>query len=595
MKGSRVARGLWSGSVVASALLACVHVWAASAPLAAHASQSSLRNGVSPVPRVTAHAPMQAAAGEPALLPVNLPDLTGMHPSVQQQLRDAYAALQNLPPSGRAGGGRFSASRRVERSEAYGTLGKLLMAARYPDVAERCLRNAQTLAPSDLRWPYYLGHLFITAGALTEAVTPLEKALELRPDDFATLVWLGHIHIELGQPALAVPFLNKARALAPEAAAVWYQLGRASLAKQDYASAVKYLEEALRLNPAAAVIHQPLAMAYRGFGDLDKAQSNLDRIAGRGGAGATVTMPDPLMADLSTSLRSPDVFAELARQASARGQWLEAVTEFRKAIELAPANAVLHVGLAQTLNRMGDARAAMAELERAIAVDPSLAAAHVMKGALLERSGRDDRAIAEYTAAATNEPTLREAHFRLADALRRVGRLDSALSSYRRVLELAPDGEEARFGEAMALAQLSRHAEARDRLRDAMMRHPDQPAFAQALARLLAASPDPQVRDGRQALDLVTSLANQHKTTSVAETMAMALAEVGRFEDAVEWQRLAMAVAADAGHSDAAKRMAANLALYQRHEPCRTPWRADDPEYRPGPDVDPNLLDPNPL
>ena len=113
------------------------------------------------------------------------------------------------------------------------------------------------------------------------------------------------------------------------------------------------------------------------------------------------------------------------------------------------------------------------------------------------------------------------------------------------------------------------------------------------LARLLAASPDPQVRDGRQALDLVTSLATQHKTTSVAETLAMALAEVGRFDDAIEWQRLAMSVAADAGHSDAAKQMAANLALYLRHEPCRTPWRDDDPEYRPGPGVDPHLLDPN--
>jgi cytochrome c-type biogenesis protein CcmH/NrfG len=169
--------------------------------------------------------------------------------------------------------------------------------------------------------------------------------------------------------------------------------------------------------------------------------------------------------------------------------------------------------------------------------------------------------------------------------------------SYRRVLELepdspdSPDSEEARFGEAMALARLSRHAEARERLRVAMSLHPDQPAFPQALARLLAASPDPRVRDGRQALDLVQALAKEHKTTSVAETMAMALAEVGRFAEAAEWQRLAMSVAMDAGHPDAAQRMAANLALYQRQEACRTPWRDDDPEYRPGPKVEPGLLD----
>lgn len=537
---------------------------------------------------------MQSATAAPAtLLPIVLPDLSGMHESVQAQLREAYLSLRTISPSGQADA--VAAPRRAERSEAYGLLGKLLMAAKYPDVAEGCLRNAQTLAPDDFRWPYYLGHLFITEGVLTKAVTPLEQALRLHPDDFATLVWLGHVHIELGQPEVAVPFLTKARAVRPDTAAAWYQLGRASLAKQEYAGAVKYLEEALRLNPAAAVIHYPLAMAYRGLGDLEKAQANFDRTTGRGGPGVTVTMPDPLMADLSTILRSPEVFAELAQRASARGEWPEAAAQLRKAIELAPANVVLRMNLAQTLIRMGEARAALAELDKALGVDPALPPAHFMKGTLLERSGRDDQAIAEYTAAVTNDPTLREAHVRLADVLRRAGRLDAALSSYRRVLELAPDSEEARFGEAMALAQLSHHAEARDRLRDAMLRHPDQPAFTQALARLLAASPDPQVRDGRQALDLVTLLANQYKTTSVAETMAMAWAEVGRFEEAVDWQRLAMAVAADAGHSDAAKRMAANLALYQRHEPCRTPWRDDDPEYRPGPDVDPNLLGPNPL
>jgi tetratricopeptide (TPR) repeat protein len=545
---------------------------------------------------VTAQVSTQTAAvAEPGLVPVALPDLSGMHESVQQQLREAYTSIQSLSQAGRTTGGRTSASRRVDRGEAYGTLGKLLMAAKYPAVAERCFRNARLLTPDDFRWPYYLGQLFISEGALTEAVEPLERALALRPGDLATLVWLGHIHIELGQPQTAQAVLSRARALDPDSAAVLYQLGRASLAGRDFASAVRYLEGALRQNPAAAVIHYPLAMAYRGLGDLEKAQANLDRTAGRGGPGATVTMPDPLMADLSTILRSPEVFVELAQQASARGDWPEAAAQFRRAIEMAPANAAVRMGLAQTLSRMGDARTALAELDKAIGLDPSLAPAHFVKGVLRERSGRDERAIAEYTAAVTNDPAFREAHFRLADALRRVGRLDAALSSYRRVLELVPESEEAHFGEAMALAQLSRQAEARERLRAAINFYPHQPAFAQALARLLAASPDPQVRDGRQALELVQALANEHKTTSVAETMAMALAELGRFEEAVEWQRLAMSVAADGGHPEVAQRMAANLALYQRHEPCRTPWRDDDPEYRPGPAVDPGLLGQNPF
>jgi tetratricopeptide (TPR) repeat protein len=569
-------RGLLSGLVAVSVLLALGRRLAASVTISGT--------------RVTS---THVSAAEPILLPVVLPDLKGMHESVQKQLREAYASLLMLQ-SGKETQKPASEPQRGQRNEAYGDLGKLLMAGNYLDVAEHCFRNAQTLAPGDFRWPYYLGHLSISKGGLTTAAEHFEQVVRLRPMDFATLVWLGYVYTELGRPDAAEAILTKASALGPDIPAVLYQLGRASLAKQDYATAARHLEEALRLNPAATVIHYPLAMAYRALGDLEKAQSNLDRIKGRAGPGAAMTVPDPLMAEVRTILRSPEVHGELGQQASARGDWPEAAKQFRKALDLSPDSADMRVNLALTLNRMGDARAAMAELEAAIRLDPRLARAHFMMGTLQERSGRDQEAIDRYTAAVTHDPGLVEAHLRLADALRRIGRLEASLSSYQQVLELDPDREEARFGEAMALVRLTRHREARERLRVAMNLHPEQPAFAQALARLLAASHDPQVRDGQRALELVQTLAAEHKTTSVAETMAMALAEVGRFADAAEWQRLAMVVAVDAGHPDAARRMAANLALYQRHEACRTPWRDDDPEFRPGPEIEPSLLDPRP-
>ena len=84
----------------------------------------------------------QAAVVEPELLPVTLPDLSGMQESVQQQLQDAYTRIQRTSPPG-SPAEQAARSPRVERSEAYGALGKQLMAARYLDVAERCFRNAQ--------------------------------------------------------------------------------------------------------------------------------------------------------------------------------------------------------------------------------------------------------------------------------------------------------------------------------------------------------------------------------------------------------------------------------------------------------------------
>ena len=525
-------------------------------------------------------APSQSVLTESTLLPVVLPDLGRAHGLVEAQLREAYAALMGLPSA--------------RRAEAYGELGKLLMAGEYLDEAERCFRNAHVLAPDGFRWLYYLGHVFRSTGRLTEAVEYFERALRLRPDDLAARTWLGQVHIDAGRPEAAEPHLARARALHPDTPAVLFQLGRAAAARRDYASAVAFFEDALRLDPAATAIRYPLAMAYRGLGDVDKAQAYLDGGGGRAGDGAGVTLPDPLMAEVNAALRSPQVHWDLGLVAGARDDWPEAVRQFREAARLGPDLPVVRLNLGLALNRTGDARAALDQLEEAVRLDPRLAAAHFAMGTLYERSGRDQEAMERYTLASTHDPNHAEAHLRLADTLRRTDRIETSLAPYRRAVELEPDWREARFGEAMVLVRLARYPEALRRLRAAMDLHPGEPAFPLAVARLLAAAPDARVRDGTEALVLARAVEETHKTTAVAETMAMALAELGRFAEAVEWQRAAMAGAAAGGQAGASQRMATNLALYRLGRPCRTPWRDDDPEHRPGPVVEPGLLDPPP-
>ena len=572
-----------SSSVAAACLLLVASGPAAGGPIGVAAVRSQ-RSGAEPLPGGVGAASVrrmaaarQGGATEPTLLPVVLPDLGRAHVAVRAQLGEAHAALTAAGP-GRLG-------------EAYGELGKLLMAGDYVDEAERCFRNAQTLAPDDFRWSYYLGHLLRSSGRLTEAVGHFERALELRPDDLAALTWLGQVHIDAGRPEAAEPHLARARALHPDTPAVLFQLGRAAAARRDYARAVALLEDALRLEPAATAIRYPLAMAYRGLGDLDTARAYLDPSGRRAGDGAGVALPDPLMAEVNAALRSPQVHWDLGLYAGSRDDWPEAVRQFREAARLGPDLPVVRLNLGLALNRTGAARAALEQLAEAVRLDPGLAAAHFAMGTLYERSGRDQEALERYTLAATHDPRHAEAHLRLADTFRRTDRLEASLAPYRRVLELEPGWREARFGEAMALVRLARYAEALQRLRAAMDLRPGEPAFPLAVARLLAAAPDPRVRDGSEALVLAQAVEETHKTTAVAETMAMALAELGRFAEAVEWQRVAMAGAAAGGQAGTSRRMAANLALYRLGRPCRTPWRDDDPEHRPGPVVEPGLLD----
>ncbi len=111
-----------------------------------------------------------------------------------------------------------------------------------------------------------------------------------------------------------------------------------------------------------------------------------------------------------------------------------------------------------------------------------------------------------------------------------------------------------------------------------MARYPDRPAIAHALIRLLAAAPDDRVRDGRRAVAIAQDLlAREPPNPDLGEAMAMAMAEAGRYDEAVMWQRQAMAIAERAGRADISKRMAENLRLFERHQPSRRPWRDDDP------------------
>ena len=129
----------------------------------------------------------------------------------------------------------------------------------------------------------------------------------------------------------------------------------------------------------------------------------------------------------------------------------------------------------------------------------------------------------------------------------------------------------------MALVALRRYQDARARLIDAMTAYPDHAVFAHTLVRLLAAAPDDRVRDGRAAMTLLQPLlAKQPRSPEVDEMMAMTLAELGQYGEAVTRQREAMAAAERAGRPDRARQMAANLALYERRLPCRTPWIDED-------------------
>jgi tetratricopeptide (TPR) repeat protein len=519
---------------------------------------------------------------------VTLPDLSRVDSSVQEQLRERDKALKEV--LARPG------ATDAEKAAAFGGLAVLLHAAEYFEAAEPAYLNAQALATNEPRWPHLLHYLHKSRGAPDKAIADLTRVLELTPDDAPALISLGRLYLDQGQADKAEPLFARAQQSSPQSVAALLGLGQSALARKDYSRAASVLEEALRVDPSAASLHSPLAMAYRGLGDTARAAEHL-----RQWKNTEVVVADPVRMELDLSLQSGLSFELRGVRALEARDFKAAEGFFREGVKLTDGSTALGRSLRHKLGTalflMGDLPGAVAQFRDTVRLAPpdghddSAAKAHYSLGVLMASAGLGAQAIEHLASAAAYNPNYVEALVALADALRRQGRVAESLTRYQEALQVNPRSNEARFGYGMALVRLRRFREARAWFEEAVTVRPDALEARHALARLLAAAPDDQVRDGARGLALTQQIlsAAPDRTTALGETFAMALAETGDFTQAVSVQRDVLAAASTAGLAADASRIGRNLRLYEQRRPCRQPWADDDPVHAPGPPIDPAL------
>ena len=545
-----------------------------------------------------------AVAGESApvpqskvpLRPIPHPDLSRLEPAARNRIRDTRAGLESMANAGKAGP--------KELSEAYGEMGKLYHVQDFLGAAEACYLNGETLAPTDFRWPYYLGHIYRNKGDLEQSIAAYRRAMEHQPENVPAILGAAEGHLSLNRYDRAQPLFERALALDEACAPALVGMGKIASSRRDTKEAIRNLEAALELQPEANSIHYLLAMSYRRLGDLDQAQAHFQQVAmlerlRRGHA--TAGYSDPLMEaldDLTTGWRHHWV---RGMRAFGKGRFAEAVKEYRTSVALDPKNPVPLTDLGSALARMGDLKGAAREYAHALRASPGNPMLHYYLGTTLMGLLSEEEAARQYQRAIEANPGFMEAHFQLANLLMRLQRYDRAIPHYTSVVELdsgfgrrTPSGLSgggqiqqmsilAHFMRAMALVQLSRHEEALTGLEKALQLFPGHPDMTHAVARLLAASPDPKVRNGMRALQILKGLFEGQGQLELeyVETLAMAFAETGQFERAAEMQRAMISDLQRNRRFDLARLLNQNLALYQSRQPCRSPWRKDDPIFSP--------------
>jgi tetratricopeptide (TPR) repeat protein len=376
----------------------------------------------------------RATPADATLPPVILPDLADMEPSVQRQITAQFETVTRLA---------LERAAPETLAPAYGTLGSLLFAANRANAAETAYLHAQALTPADVRWPYYLGHVYLNRPDRPKAIAAFERALQLAPGDVATLVWLGKVLLDSNQPAQAEARFAQVLLAQPGTVAALYGSGQAAMAQKDYMRAAERFEQVLAADPRASIAHYPLALAYRGLGDTVKAEAHL-RQQGK----TEVGPPDPRMAELRDLLNGSAAEEERGMRAAQNGDYSAAVRHFRKGIEIAPDSPSLRYNLARALSLTGDVAGARAAFDEIIRRTPRDIDARLALGELLGRSGEFDNALTQYREVLAIDPRVADARFGYAGALVGLGRRQEAIASLAESARLFPD--DARFKEAIA-------------------------------------------------------------------------------------------------------------------------------------------------
>ena len=329
--------------------------------------------------------------------------------------------------------------------------------------------------------------------------------------------------------------------------------------QRQYEAAIAEWKKALELNPEDA-----------------KARTNLGHVLVR--AGKSGEAIEQYRKALEFNPEYTEAHNNLGVALAARGQLEEAIAHYQKALEVNPDSAESHTNLGVALAARGQLDKAVVHFQEALEVNPEYPEVHNNLGVVLARAGKLDEAIKHFQKFLQANPHSAEAHNNLGAALAGKGTPDEAVTHYRKALEIDPDFTEAHYNLGDILYYLQgRIPEALAHWRKVLSAQPNHLAVLNQTAWVLATSPEASVRNGAEALELAERAVRLSggREPAFFDTLAAAYAEVGRFSEAVEIARRAMALAAQRNDQHLSEALHARITLYK----AKTPVREARPPY----------------
>lgn len=326
-------------------------------------------------------------------------------------------------------------------------------------------------------------------------------------------------------------------------------------------------------NPGAWMAYNNLGVVFlRDHGRLGDAADLMRRGDAQGAARVLETSATRQLHDLARRLPAlpPDRDAEAADAMDRMRPPMieEAIRQFEASLDINPDNYQANGNLAVAMHRLGRYREALGYWQALMAHGTATPDDRYAMGLTLEKLGRTDDAIADYREILREAPEHLAAHLRLGELLAREGRHDEAETHYEFLVARYPGSISLQLYLGGRAETKGEWAKAIDHYRTALRyarERSDVVELTKRLASIQAMCPDPRFRNASVAMQLVEPLleAGGQPDPTLLHIHAAALADLGRFDEAVREADRALALARERDMTDLVAELEPRLDAYR--------------------------------
>jgi len=417
------------------------------------------------------------------------------------------------------------------------------MAANTPSISS-------TLPPDAAQEFFNRGLNRLKSGDWKEALSDFTEAIKLRPDVAVGYRFRAYAHADGGNVARAIADLDEAIRLKPDETQSYYDRAQYFLRQKQYEEALRDCNKGLGLDGARADLIALRGKVHAERGASESAEADFTR----------AIELDPIGA-VDYHVWRGDLFMECDDND-------KAIDDFTEAINRKPDFAYAHSRRASAYWSKRDTEAALADFTRAIEIDPDWLWVRNGRGLVHADRGEHDAAVADYDEAmrlnSKHGPTFEyrgESYYKL-------GRKAEALADFNEAIRLNPDSPRLYNRRAMFHYYNRDYIKAIRDHTEALKRESNHSSTLNCLAWIWCTAPDPNIRNGRRALECATRACEltEWQTPGFVDTLAASYAELGQWTEAIKWANKAVDLATD---EKAREEYSSRIDLFEKRQPLR--------------------------